>query len=122
MSIGIRPRIEDVQIVDRKGNPIVHANDGTKIKGNGTFTIFTGRGVFIQLAVWQDHDGGSLYFTDENDLEIGALPFSDFLALTDWGGTMPARSLLLTNGLKVVVADAANFRAIASFFKAGGTP
>jgi len=120
--MGTRPRIEDVQIVDRKGNPIVHANDGTKISGNGTVTIFEGRGVFIHLAVWQDHDGGTLYFTDGDDAEIGALPFSDFLALTDWGGTMPARSLLLTNGLKVVVADAANFRAIASFFKEGGTP
>jgi len=100
------PRIDAVQVTDLHGDTIIRANGGALISGTGTTTVFTGIGVFLGVAVWVSVDAGTMYFTDASDALIVPLPTVTIKALTDFAGSMPACGLVLTNGLKIVTADA----------------
>jgi len=100
------PRIDAMQMTDNRGNPITSANNITLIKGSGSTTIFTGPGVLLGIGIWKDIDGGTIWFTDADDAITG-LPDATAKGVTDLIGTLPTGRIDFTNGLKVILADAA---------------
>jgi len=99
--------IKRIQTVDINGNVITSASHGDLIVSNTTTPIFTGAGVLLGVGIWKDVDGGTVHFTDQDDDPIDGLPNATNKGVTDFAGTFPVARLELSNGLKVVTANAA---------------
>ena len=99
--------IDRIQTVDINGNVITSASHGDLIVSSTTTPIFEGAGVLLGIGIWKDVDGGTVHFTDNNDDSIDGLPNVTNKGITDFAGTFPVARLELSNGLKVVTANAA---------------
>lgn len=113
-------KVNELPVTDADGNVVLNANTPVAINGSGTVELFTGTGVFLGVTIWDEIADGTFYFTDGDDANIAGLPDDTHLGTLDYAGAFAVPRLELTNGLKIVTADATGLVATGWVFKNRG--
>jgi len=106
----------ETQQRDGRGNIIRTANQPILITSSTTTSIFTGVGTLLAVQIGTDVDGGTYYFTDQDDDPITGIYSVTAKTVTDFAGTFAFVGIPLTNGLKVVTENTTGIRMIVFTF------
>lgn len=98
--------LDSRQLTDWQGNPITSTNWPVLITSSTTTLIFPKLGAFLGLTITKDVDGGTFYFTDNDDDPIPGLPHVTAQGELDAKGNFSWGRLGLANGMKVVTVSA----------------